>query len=43
MLLIGSISNGMDLLSLDSSVKLMITGVVLLLAVSVDALSRARR
>ncbi|MDX6257795.1 MAG: D-xylose transport system permease protein [Frankiales bacterium] len=43
MLLIGSISNGMDLLSLDSSVKLMITGIVLLLAVSVDALSRARR
>jgi D-xylose transport system permease protein len=43
MLLIGSISNGMDLLSLDSSVKLMITGAVLLLAVSVDALSRARR
>jgi D-xylose transport system permease protein len=43
MLVIGSISNGMDLLSLDSSVKFIITGIVLLLAVSFDAISRARR
>lgn len=43
MLIIGSISNGMDLLSLDSSIKFMITGIVLLLAVSIDAVSRARR
>jgi D-xylose transport system permease protein len=43
MLVIGSISNGMDLLSLDSSVKFMITGLVLLVAVSLDALSRVSR
>jgi D-xylose transport system permease protein len=42
-LVIGSISNGMDLLNLGSPVKFMITGVVLLIAVSLDALSRARR
>ncbi len=40
MLVIGSISNGMDLLSLQSSVKFMITGAVLLIAVTVDALAR---
>lgn len=40
MLIIGSISNGMDLLLLPSSVKLMITGGVLLLAVAVDSLAR---
>jgi D-xylose transport system permease protein len=42
-LVIGSISNGMDLLALASSVKFMITGAVLLLAVSIDALSRRGR
>jgi len=40
---IGSISNGMNLLALESSVKLMITGGVLLAAVVVDALARSRR
>jgi D-xylose transport system permease protein len=40
---IGSISNGMDLLALDSDVKFMITGAVLLVAVTVDAITRQRR
>jgi D-xylose transport system permease protein len=42
-LVIGSISNGMDLLALDSSVKFMVTGAVLLAAVVVDALARRQR
>ncbi len=42
-LVIGSISNGMDLLALSSAVKFMITGGVLLLAVTIDALSRRGR
>jgi D-xylose transport system permease protein len=42
-LVIGSISNGMDLLALASSVKFMITGAVLLAAVTIDALSRRGR
>jgi len=42
-LVIGSISNGMDLLALASSVKFMITGLVLLVAVTIDALSRQGR
>ncbi|HEU5104890.1 MAG TPA: sugar ABC transporter permease [Solirubrobacterales bacterium] len=42
-LVIGSISNGMDLLSLSSAVKLMVTGGVLLLAVLVDAVARQQR
>ena len=42
-LVIGSISNGMDLLGLDSDVKFMITGAVLLVAVTLDALTRRRR
>jgi D-xylose transport system permease protein len=41
-LVIGSISNGMDLLALESSVKFMITGAVLLAAVSLDAATRLR-
>ena len=41
-LVIGSMSNGMDLLALESSVKFMITGAVLLTAVSVDAATRLR-
>jgi D-xylose transport system permease protein len=42
-LVIGSISNGMDLLALESSVKFMVTGGVLLLAVIVDAIARRQR
>src|SRR6478609_4478278 len=42
-LVIGSISNGMDLLGLASSVKFMITGGVLLAAVTFDALARRQR
>jgi D-xylose transport system permease protein len=40
---IGSISNGMDLLGLDSDIKFMITGAVLLVAVTIDALARRQR
>jgi D-xylose transport system permease protein len=42
-IVIGSISNGMDLLALDSDVKFMITGAVLLGAVTIDAATRLRR
>jgi D-xylose transport system permease protein len=42
-LVIGSISNGMDLLALQSSVKFMITGAVLLVAVVIDAVIRMQR
>ena len=42
-LVIQSISNGMDLLALESDIKFMITGGVLLLAVTIDALTRRRR
>lgn len=42
-LVIGSISNGMDLLALTSSVKYMITGAVLVVAVTIDALARRKR
>jgi D-xylose transport system permease protein len=42
-LVIGSISNGMDLLGLNSDVKYMITGGVLLAAVTLDALARRQR
>jgi D-xylose transport system permease protein len=42
-LVIGSISNGMDLLALESSVKFIITGAVLLAAVIVDAIARRQR
>jgi D-xylose transport system permease protein len=42
-IVIGSISNGMDLLALDSDVKFMITGAVLLAAVTIDATTRLRR
>jgi D-xylose transport system permease protein len=42
-LVIGSISNGMDLLAFPSSTKNMVTGAVLLVAVVVDALARQRR
>jgi D-xylose transport system permease protein len=42
-LVIGSITNGMDLLGLESSYKFMVTGGVLLAAVVVDALARRQR
>ena len=42
-LVIGSISNGMDLLAFDSSIKFMITGAVLLVAATIDAVSSRRR
>ncbi len=42
-LVIQSISNGMDLLALSSSIKFMVTGAVLLLAVTLDAYARSRR
>jgi len=42
-LVIGSISNGMDLLALPSEDKFMVTGAVLLLAVVIDALTGAKR
>ncbi len=42
-LVIGSIANGMDLLAFASSVRFMITGAVLLLAVTLDSYTRARR
>jgi D-xylose transport system permease protein len=42
-IVIQSISNGMDLLSFESSVKFMITGAVLLTAVTIDAVARRGR
>jgi D-xylose transport system permease protein len=42
-LVIGAIANGMDLLALASSIRFMVTGAVLLLAVTLDAYTRARR
>jgi D-xylose transport system permease protein len=42
-LVIASIQNGMDLLGLSSGYKFIITGVVLLLAVLVDSISKRRR
>jgi D-xylose transport system permease protein len=42
-LVIGSISNGMDLLALPSPIKYMITGSVLLVAVTIEAIARQRR
>jgi D-xylose transport system ATP-binding protein len=42
-LVIGSISNGMDLVALPSAVKFMFTGGVLAVAVVVDALARRQR
>jgi D-xylose transport system permease protein len=41
--IIGSINNGMDLLSFPSSIKYVITGCILLLAVTIDSTNRARR
>ena len=42
-LVITSISNGMDLLALQSSVKFIVTGAVLLAAVVIDAIARQQR
>jgi D-xylose transport system permease protein len=42
-LVIGSISNGMDLLAYGSAVKFMVTGGVLLVAVLIDAIARRQR
>jgi len=42
-LVIGSSSNGMDLLAFDSSIKFMVTGAVLLIAATLDAVSSRRR
>jgi len=42
-LVIGSIANGMDLLALSAYIKFMVTGAVLLIAVTIDAYSRSRR
>jgi D-xylose transport system permease protein len=42
-LVIGSISNGMDLLAPPSSVKFMVTGAVRLVAASIDTVSRRGR
>jgi len=42
-LVITSIQNGMDLLGLNSGIKFIITGIVLLLAVMVDSVSKRRR
>ena len=42
-IVIGSISNGMDLLALASSIQFIVTGAVLLAAVVVDALARSQR
>lgn len=42
-LVIGSTSNGMDLLAVPSSVKFIVTGAVLLVAATVDATSRRHR
>jgi D-xylose transport system permease protein len=42
-LVITAIENGLNLLSLDSSVRFMITGAVLLIAVIIDSLSRRTR
>lgn len=42
-LIIGAISNGMDLLSVSSQNKYIVTGVVLVAAVAIDALARMSR
>jgi hypothetical protein len=42
-LVIGSIANGMDLLGQTSDVKFMVTGGVLLVAATIDAVSRRGR
>lgn len=42
-LVIGSVSNGLDLFNASSALKFIVSGVILLAAVTVDAVSRRRR
>jgi len=42
-MVIGAIANGMDLLAFPSSIRFMVTGAVLLIAVTLDAYARSRR
>jgi len=42
-IVIGSIANGMNLLALDSSVKYIVTGAVLIVAVTIESVTRMRR
>lgn len=42
-IVIGSIANGMDLLAFNSSVKYMVTGSVLIAAVTIESVTRMRR
>jgi D-xylose transport system permease protein len=42
-IVIGSIANGMDLLAFESSVKFIVTGSVLITAVTIEAITRLRR
>lgn len=42
-IVIGSISNGMDLLAFPSSIKFIITAVVLVVSVTIDAVTKRRR
>ncbi len=42
-LVLQAIANGLNLLSVDSSVRFMVTGLVLLLAVAIDSVSRRAR
>jgi D-xylose transport system permease protein len=42
-LVIGSIANGMNLLAFESSVKFIVTGAVLIAAVTIEAVTRMRR
>ncbi len=42
-LVIGSIANGMNLLAFESSVKFIVTGAVLIAAVTIEAVTRIRR
>jgi D-xylose transport system permease protein len=42
-IVIGSIANGMDLLAFSSSVKFIVTGAVLMTAVTIESITRMRR
>jgi len=42
-LVIGSLSNGLDLLNQNTDVKFIVEGIVLIIAVTIDALARRRR
>jgi D-xylose transport system permease protein len=42
-IVIGSISNGMDLLAFPSSIKFIITAIVLVISVIIDAVTKRRR